>query len=100
MAVQGQGLPGELAQGLKLGAAGPGHVIGEDPPVQKLAGLPGEGVAVPHQGQGCLPGVAPVEEVAEVSGGLLERHRFFEGRAGGSEDPPPSPQAPLPTPFE
>ena len=41
VAVQGQGLPGELAQGLKFGAAGPGHLVGEDAPVQDLAGLRG-----------------------------------------------------------
>ena len=49
-----------------------GHFRGEDPPVQELAGGVIQAVAVPHQGQGVLPGITPGQEEAEVRGGFRE----------------------------
>ena len=40
--------------------------------VQKLAGGVVQMVAVPHQVQGVLPGIAPGQEKAEVRGGFRE----------------------------
>ena len=70
MAVQGQGVARQFPEPPQFGPAGAGDLRGEDPPVQELAGGVIEPVAVPHQAQGVLPGIAPGQEKAEVMGCL------------------------------
>ena len=72
MAVQGQGLARQVPEPPQFGPARRRHYRGEDPPVQKLAGGVVQMVAVPHQVQGILPGIAPGQEEPEVGRGFVE----------------------------
>ena len=77
MAVQGQGVAREIREPAEFGPAGGRDLRGEDPPVQEPPGGFIQAIAVPHQAQGRLPGIAPGQEIAEIMGGVLEmRPRF------------------------
>jgi hypothetical protein len=44
--------------------------------MQDLPGRVVQGIAVPHQGQGVLPGIAPSQEKAEIRGGFFNKDQF------------------------
>ena len=50
---------------------------GRTPPVQEAAGDLIQAIAVPHQGQGRLPGIAPGQEKAEVRRGFRQKDQIW-----------------------
>ena len=77
MAVQGQGVAREVGEPAEFGPASGCNLRGKDPPVQEPPGGFIQAIAVPHQAQGVLPGIAPGQEEAKIMGGVFEmRPRF------------------------